>query len=430
MAVMFSDDTPMAQSSAPQGRNLRDAADIPEKATGRWMDRARFKLCLMAARPFIRLGNLAVGYQNEEPISLGDGTGPYCVIRVDSTKFLQRAFNAPDLALGEAFMAGEWRVAQGDLTDVISHLHHNDRHLAENPLFKVIAAVRELTGPQRVNTPDESRANVAHHYDIGNDLYSSFLDEGMNYSCAFFESPDQDLRGAQINKLRTTISRLDVKPGMSVLDIGSGWGELTRMIAQDTDADQVTGITLAKEQYKLARERAGAEFGNRLHYALEDYRDHANANPESYDRIVSIGMFEHVGKRHFQEYFQAVQRMLKSGGQALIHSIIRPTKERTSPWVDKYIFPGGCIPLLSELVSAGKATGLKVAVDPFIHNHTNYATTLRHWRKRFNGSYPSMNQNHYDTRFHRMWNFYLAGSEAAFDSTGFSVAQVLFRKNV
>ncbi|MCG8543597.1 MAG: cyclopropane-fatty-acyl-phospholipid synthase family protein [Alphaproteobacteria bacterium] len=321
-------------------------------------------------------------------------------------------------------------MTQGELAHAIGYLLRNERHLAENPLIKAIAAIRNrIAPPHQPNTPAKSRANVAHHYDIGNDLYRSFLDEGMNYSCAFFEHADQDLRGAQLNKLRTTIRRLDVAPDMSVLDIGSGWGELTRMIARDSDADQVTGITLATEQYNLARERAGDEFGNRLRYCLEDYRDHATANPERYDRIVSIGMFEHVGTEQFQTDFQAVRRMLKAGGVALIHSIIRPTSGPTSPWIDKYIFPGGFIPRLSDLVNSGLEAGLSLAHKPFHHDHTNYATTLRHWRKRFNQAYPTLDHSHYDERFRRMWNFYLAGSEASFDANGFSVAQVLFRKN-
>ena len=418
----------MAQGSTSQGRGLHDTAKITDRS-GRWDDRARFRLLLLAAKIFLRVGNLKLGYRNENPARVGDGIGPECSIRINDAEFLRHVFHMPDLTIGEAYMDGSWSMAQGELAHAIAYLLRNERHLAANPMFKGIGAIRGIVQSSRVNTPAESRANVAHHYDIGNDLYRAFLDEGMNYSCAFFEHADQDLRGAQLNKLRTTIQRLDIAPGMSVLDIGSGWGELTRMISRDSDADQVTGITLATEQFNLARKRAGDEFGNRLRYCLEDYRDHATANPERYDRIVSIGMFEHVGKEQFQTYFQAVRRMLKAGGLALIHSIIRPTSGPTSPWVDKYIFPGGFIPRLSDLVNSGLEAGLSLAHKPFHHDNTNYATTLRHWRKRFNDAYPTLDHSHYDERFRRMWNFYLAGSEASFDANGFSVAQVLFRKN-
>jgi cyclopropane-fatty-acyl-phospholipid synthase len=236
------------------------------------------------------------------------------------------------------------------------------------------------------------------------------------------------LRDAQLNKLRTSIRRLGIEPGMEVLDVGCGWGELTRLITAETEARHVVGITLAEEQCKLARARIAPEYGNRLRYQLEDYRLHATQNAGTYDRVVSIGMFEHVGRHHFVDYFRAIEKFLKAGGRALIHSIVRPEPGYTSPWIDKYIFPGGYIPALSEMTNSAKAAGLRLATDPFVHESFNYAQTLRYWRQRFNESYPSLDHGRYDDKFRRMWNFYLAGSEAAFDANGFCVAQVLVEK--
>ncbi|MEM9684614.1 MAG: cyclopropane-fatty-acyl-phospholipid synthase family protein, partial [Pseudomonadota bacterium] len=219
------------------------------------------------------------------------------------------------------------------------------------------------------------------------------------------------------------------EPGMFVLDIGCGWGEMTRVVTEKSKAQRVVGITLAEEQCKLARERVNPDHGNRLSYLLEDYRDHANRNAGSYDRIVSIGMFEHVGKHHFADYFRAIEGLLKPGGRAVVHSIIRPKPGYTSAWVDKYIFPGGYIPSLEEMTSSASGAGLTLIRDPFIHESFNYANTLRHWRKRFNDGFASLDQSHYDERFRRMWNLYLAGAESSFQENDFCVAQILVEKS-
>lgn len=351
-------------------------------------------------------------------------------MRVDNTRFLRRALTKPDLAVGEGYMDGDWQLQQGDLATFIGRILLNQEALVQRPAFRAFTAIQNwLSDPHRRNGPRRSRRNAAHHYDLGNDLYETFLDEGMNYSCAFFETPSQSLRDAQINKLRTSIKRLDVQPGMSVLDVGCGWGELTRRITQETDAGNVAGITLAEQQYDFARSKRDGGHGNRLQYRLKDYRDFAAENAETFDRIVSIGMFEHVGKHQFADYFGAIKRMLKPGGRALVHSIVRPTPGKTSPWVDRYIFPGGYIPYYRELTDSGVESGLTLERPAFVHESFHYANTLRHWRRRFNARSESLDPKRYDARFRRMWNFYLAASEAAFDATGYYVAQALFRKD-
>jgi cyclopropane-fatty-acyl-phospholipid synthase len=419
-----------------KGQSVRNDAVLCRSATnaerglGPRLRQYEFRAWMLAARAFVRSGNLRVRYRNSAETTLGDGAGPAYTIDVDSCRFLRRMALSPEIAFGEGYMDGGWRTRNSKLADVIGLLLKNQLQVMNWPRPRFVQLLQKVVSGLRHkrNNPAVSRANVAHHYDIGNDLYRSFLDRDMNYSCAFFEDPASDLEHAQRNKLRTTIARLDIRPGMSILDIGCGWGALTRLIAGETAAAHIVGITLAEEQLALARKRAMSEYGNRLRYVMADYRDHARENPSRYDRIVSIGMFEHVGERQFETYFRSIERMLRPGGRTLIHAIIRPRKNMTSPWVEKYIFPGGYIPTLQELTGSALRIGLDLVRTPYIHGSVHYATTLRHWRKRFNAAYPNLNQQRYDARFRRMWNFYLAGSEAAFDATGFSVAQAVFEK--
>lgn len=419
----------MAKSTAPQGQDLHGNSAVSFGSANRWLDYLSFHMGMAVARLVFRHGNLTIRFRNEAPVSLGDGTGPASVVDINSTRFLRRLLPSPDLAVGEAYMDGEWRLATGDLAQAIGTLLVNDEDLRKRWIMRALSTVAQiLANPHKVNDPRHSRSNVAHHYDIGNDLYQTFLDEGMNYSCAFFETPDQSLRDAQLNKLRTSIRRLGIEPGMFVLDIGCGWGELTRLITSETEAQRVVGITLAEEQCRLARGRIAPDHANRLSYLLEDYRHHARNNAGAYDRIVSIGMFEHVGKRHFVDYFETIAKLLKPGGGALVHSIVRLHPSFTSPWVDKYIFPGGYIPTLDDMTGSAQAAGLKLSVDPYIHESFHYANTLRHWRRQFNEGFASLDHSHYDDKFRRMWNFYLAGSESAFDVTGFRVAQIRVEK--
>lgn len=421
----------MDRDEASRDATFNRGPEIIAQQRSRWADRLLFRAVMGIAARFIRIGALNVAYRDQPEFRIGNpAESPIGTVQIASTRFLRRAFaRAPDLAIGEGYMDGEWSLKTGDLVTLMGMLLQNERRLAQSLSARAFCVLRErVFNPHRRNDPATSRNNAHHHYDIGNDLYAAFLDEGMNYSCAFFDRPDQSLREAQLNKITTTIRRLDVQPGMTVLDIGCGWGELTRRIVADTNAGKVVGITLADQQHALACARVPHGQGNRLTYGVEDYRDHAARHPGAYDRVVSVGMFEHVGKRHFGEYCGAIRDLLQRGGKALVHSIIRPGRGWTSPWIDKYIFPGGYIPMLEELVHSGEAAGLHLVQAPFEHDSSNYAATLRHWRQRFVDAYPSLDHRKYDERFFRMWNFYLAGSEAAFAANGFKVAQVLFEK--
>ena len=419
----------MAKGTASHHHELRQTPTVSLASAGGWLDHLTYRIVLQALRSgLLRSGGFSAAYRDGPAVAVGNDDGRFSV-RVNSAQFLRHILPSPDLAVGEGYMNGDWELRNGDLAQFIGLLLQNEVVLEKSVIatsFRTI--VQCLADPHRINDPRDSRRNAAHHYDIGNDLYRAFLDEGMNYSCAFFEHPEQSLADAQINKLRTSIGRLSVEPGMFVLDIGCGWGALTRMIAEETSAERVVGITLAEEQCKLARARIAARHANRLSYLLEDYRNYARHSAECYDRIISIGMFEHVGRRHFVDYFRAIAAMLKPGGRALVHSIMRPVPGYTSPWIDKYVFPGGYIPTLQETVNSAKAAGLILPREPYIQDSFHYANTLRHWRRRFNENYALLDHEHYDQRFRRMWNFYLAGSEAAFDANGFHVAQVVLEK--
>ena len=413
----------------------RNLSGSSREAKGRMPDRTVRQWKLLLFRAFAEIigekekkGSLRLNYRGLEEVSFGDGTGPQFSVRLNSLWTILRIVRNTDLGCGESYMDEGWILERGDLGDFLKMVCRNQTSAEKSIPGTAIRTASRFMFRDRRNNPRKSRRNVAHHYDIGNDLYEAFLDEGMNYSCAFFEQPDQPLRGAQLNKLRTTIRRLSVPDGARVLDIGSGWGELSRLIASETGAAHVTGVTLARTQRDLARERAAAMDGSRPEYRLVDYRVHAADNPGAYDRIVSIGMFEHVGARHFVEYFEAVHRMLAEDGQALIHSIMRRERSETSPWFQKYIFPGGYIPSLEDTIAAAREAGLELAHDPFIHESFHYAETLRRWRRNFNEAWPSLDRERYDLRFSRMWNFYLAGSEAGFDANGMFVGQILVKK--
>ena len=250
--------------------------------------------------------------------------------------------------------------------------------------------------------------NVAHHYDLSGALYELFLDVDRQYSCAFFERPGDSLEAAQMNKKRRIAAKLDLRRGMRVLDIGSGWGGMGLYLAQAHGA-QVKGITLSSEQLQAARARAlGAGLASRVQFSLEDYRKIGGV----YDRIVSVGMFEHVGVGNYDAYFRKIASLLTQDGVALVHSIGRSDGPGvTNPWIAKYIFPGGYAPALSEVLPAVERAGLIVTDIEILRLH--YAQTLAEWRRRFNANRQATREL-YDDRFCRMWEFYLAGSEMAF----------------
>ena len=342
---------------------------------------------------------------------IGEKDGPKAGLIIDDWATVRRLVLNPSLAFGEAYMAERVRPMDCSFYTMMDVLVRNSEiNLSAHPLMRLHAAggwlLRRL---RQFNPASRSQRNVAHHYDLNGRLYSLFLDRDRQYSCAYFPTGQETLEEAQALKKRHIAAKLKLdREGLTVLDIGSGWGGLALTLARDYGA-RVTGITLSTEQLTEARARAEAEgLADRVRFELLDYR----ALAEPFDRIVSVGMFEHVGVDHYRQFFATVQRCLQPDGVALLHSIGRAAGPgSTNPWLRKYIFPGGYSPALSEVVPHIERAGLWITDIEILRLH--YAETRRHWRRRFAANRDAI-ASLYDERFCRMFEFYLAGSELAF----------------
>ena len=354
-----------------------------------------------------KVGDLTVKLPGGREIRAGDGSGPPVVIRFTRAG-LRRLIANPGLGLGEAYMEEDVVFEEGTLWDLLEIV---GRSGGRGPKGRGSWAKRVRRSVKRrlqqANDRTASRRNVAHHYDLSNDFYRRWLDADMQYSCAYFARPDMSLDEAQAAKKRHLAAKLRLSPGHRVLDIGSGWGGLAMTLARDYGAE-VLGVTLSTEQLELARERAeAAGLSGKVRFELRDYRDVEGP----YDRIVSVGMLEHVGAPNFRKYFETVRRQLAADGVAVIHTIGRMTPPSlTHAFTQKYIFPGGYIPAMSEIVTAIEDAGLWITDVEVLRLH--YAETAKAWRQRFLAD-PEIPQL-YDGRFRRMWEFYLAGAELGF----------------
>ena len=350
---------------------------------------------------------------------VGDGRGRRAVIRLHDRSLHHRLAINPHLYVGEAYMDGTLTLEQGSLYDFLDICAANVERVGAQPLSRIIGrAERLLRHLHQYNPARRARANAAHHYDLSDGLYDLFLDADRQYSCAYFTHDHDDLEQAQRDKKRHLAAKLLLKPGVRVLDISSGWGGLALYLAE-AGAGEVVGITLSKEQLKVSRERAArAGLADRVRFELCDYR----ALEGSFDRIVSVGMFEHVGVRHYPEFFRAMRDLLTEDGVALLHSIGRADGPgATNPWIRKYIFPGSYTPALSEVLPVVERLGLWVTDMEILRLH--YAQTLRLWRNQFLAHRGRIAEL-YDERFCRMWEFYLTGCELAFRRMGHMVFQL------
>ncbi|QPC44685.1 class I SAM-dependent methyltransferase [Kaustia mangrovi] len=354
----------------------------------------------------------------------GDGTGTPVTARITDRSVYWKLVVNSNFHLGEAYMDGGFVMEDGSIYDFLELcLSNMERHPAPE-WINIPGALRYVTRRlQQFNPKGRSKRNVAHHYDLDGGLYDLFLDRDRQYSCAYFEAPDMSLDAAQLAKKRHLAAKLALKPGQRVLDIGSGWGGLGLYLAKTADVE-VVGVTLSEEQYKLSNERAReAGLSDRVDFRLADYR----SLKENFDRIVSVGMFEHVGVGHYRTFFNTARRLLADDGVAVVHSIGRSDGPgTTNPWIAKYIFPGGYIPALSEVVPVIERTGLYVTDVEILRLH--YAETLRNWRRRFLDNRERAREI-YDERFCRMWEFYLAASETAFRYQGMNNFQIQFARN-
>ncbi len=357
----------------------------------------------------IRVGTLTMIDADGRTHVFGGSEGPAATIRLhDRTLHRTIAIN-PKLRIGEAYMDGTLTIEEGTLYDFLDVCGVNFKALEGDILLAAGQRLSKMLRPiQQFNPVGRARRNVAHHYDLDGTLYDLFLDKDRQYSCAYFASDNESLDVAQDNKKRHIAAKLLLSPGMKVLDIGSGWGGLALYLAKVANAD-VTGVTLSAEQHKESEKRAReAGLDRSVRFRLHDYRTQEG----SFDRIVSVGMFEHVGARHYLEFFRKVKDLLAEDGIALLHSIGRMEPPgTTNPWVRKYIFPGGYAPALSEVLAAVEKVGLWVTDIEILRFH--YAETLKEWNRHFQRNRDKVKEI-YDERFCRMWEFYLQGAEMEF----------------
>ncbi|WP_415157744.1 class I SAM-dependent methyltransferase [Maritalea sp.] len=354
----------------------------------------------------------------------GQGS-PKVSIAIRDWRTVRRIALNADLAVGEAWCDGTLTVEDGDIFGFLDLCLSNAGVGPGYGLRRVQQRLERLVRSLLMHNPiGKAQKNVAHHYDLSDELYDLFLDDERQYSCAYFSSPEDTLEEAQTHKMRHIASKLCLEPGQKLLDIGSGWGGLGLFMARQAGVD-VTGVTLSVEQQRYAQARADREgLTEHARFVLRDYREELGR----YDRIVSVGMFEHVGAGHYGEYFAKVAQLLKEDGVAMIHTIGNTTVPGAPhPWIRKYIFPGGYAPSLSEILPAIEKSGLVVTDIEVLRLH--YAQTLKAWRTRFMARRDEVVAL-YDERFCRMWEFYLAACEAAFRHIGLVVFQIQLSHSV
>lgn len=367
----------------------------------------------------IRTGTLTVTDAEGRRHVFGGAPGPSAHVRLHDKALYWKLFVNPELHGGEAYMDGTMTFPDSSLRDFMVLFAVNKSRMHDQQQIKALNVLdRAMKGVQQANPIGKAQKNVAHHYDVGNALYEMFLDEGMFYSCAYYRDETETLEQAQINKCRLIAAKLGLKPGQRVLDIGSGWGGLARYLAKVAGVE-VLGVTLSKEQYAMATARTEAEgLSDRVTFQLVDYREVAGP----FDRIVSVGMFEHVGVGHYDEFFRKVHDLLAPEGVMLLHSIGKMSPPATaSRWLRKYIFPGGYAPSLSEVFPMTERNRLWVTDVEFLRLH--YAWTLEAWWRRFEARRDEVRAM-YDERFCRMWEFYLLGCEMMFRSGAQEVFQM------
>jgi cyclopropane-fatty-acyl-phospholipid synthase len=370
-------------------------------------------------------GCLNVTTSNGQQLSFGDGSGERMHVSFADLAAQWAFLIDADLRLGELYMDRRFLIEQGSLHDFLAMMLREGKNTKHPLIARLIDSARVwLRIFRHRNLPARSKANVAHHYDLDGRLYDIFLDADRQYSCAYFESPDQSLDAAQRAKKRHLAAKLQLGPGKSVLDIGCGWGGLALHMARHVPCGHVLGITLSEEQHGYALKRLAEhermEAG--IQFSLQDYRSLSGR----FDRIVSVGMFEHVGLASYRAFFEKCADLLEDDGIMVLHTIgCSATPGFTTPWLDKYIFPGGYIPALSEILPQIEKAGLAVTDIEILRLH--YAWTLAHWRKRFLARWHEAAAL-YDERFCRMWEFYLASAEAAFRYEDLVVFQIQLSK--
>jgi cyclopropane-fatty-acyl-phospholipid synthase len=383
------------------------------------------KLLATAFTRAVKRGTLEMTTAGGRHQTFGDGGEPRVAIRFTDAAAQMALCLHPELKLGELFMEGRLVIDGGTIYELLQLLLQDTHGVLDELPFHRLRRIRAWMKRRSEIDAAKAKRNVAHHYDLDGRLYALFLDADRQYSCAYFDHPDATLEEAQLAKKRHIAAKLLVEPGQSVLDIGSGWGGMGLYLAQVAGAGAVRGVTLSEEQLDVSRKRAGAAgLLGRVRFELEDYR----ATSGTFDRIVSVGMFEHVGPPSYDEYFRTCRQLLKEDGVMLLHTIGRTGPPYpTNPWITRYIFPGGHLPILSEIMPSVERAGLVVTDVEVLRVH--YALTLKAWRERFLARREEVLRL-YDERFCRMWECYLAMAESAFRFQDAVVFQIqLARRN-
>ena len=381
-------------------------------------------LYLPFLRRFVEVGTLTVIDPKGRAHRLEGAGGPSATVRLHDASVSRAMFRNPALAVGEAYMDGRLTVEDGTLLDFLTIALVNQRRARLRDDSRIPSLARKVMSRVRTHNPvGSARRKVSHHYDLKPELFDLFLDSDRQYSCAYFASDNDDIETAQRRKKTHLAAKLLLRPGDRVLDIGSGWGGLGLHLAQQADVD-VTGVTLSHEQHELSNARAAeAGLSERVRFKLQDYREETGR----YERIVSVGMLEHVGLGHYREFFAKVRELLTEDGVAVVHTIGRyDTPGPVNPWITRYIFPGGYLPTLSELTPAIEGEHLLVTDIEVLKRH--YAKTLHAWRDRFVSNWDRARAM-YDERFCRMWEFYLASCEAGFLNNIVTVFQIQLAKD-
>ncbi|MCY4006979.1 MAG: cyclopropane-fatty-acyl-phospholipid synthase [Rhodobacteraceae bacterium] len=373
-------------------------------------------ICLV--RPLIRTGHLFVTFPDGTSANFGNMSADPVSIRFHDHGAIREFCLNPDLALGEIYMDGRLTISNDDIRGFLALTTQNVATMHYMPTNRFWLSLRKVFRTfQQYNPIGKAQSNIRHHYDLTDELYELFLDSDRQYSCAYFTHPDSTLEDAQCDKKIHIAKKLLLEPDHRILDIGSGWGGMGLTLARDYGCS-VTGVTLSEGQHRISNQRAeDMGISDRARFELMDYRKVESI----FDRIVSVGMFEHVGTPHYHEFFRHLRRLLKDDGVALLHTIgrMRPPGV-TNAWIAKYIFPGGYIPAMSEVLQVIEKEGLIVTDIEILRLH--YAETLKHWYQRFTSKMDRAKEL-YDERFCRMWRFYLAGSEMSFRHGG----QVVFQ---
>ena len=374
-------------------------------------------------KKILKNGNLIWIKPNGLNFEYGDKSGNPIKMRTTEEFSEFKMMLNPSLHFGESYMNGSLILEEGTIHDLLKLVFVNSESNANHWVMKLDKVIRGIRNKiVSSNYIIKSKKNVAHHYDLSDKLYDLFLDKDRQYSCAYFNSPNDTLEQAQQNKLELIAKKLLLEKDQNVLDIGSGWGGMAAYLSKRSNVN-VKGVTLSEEQIAYSKQRKINESLDKVQYELQDYRK----VKEKYDRIVSVGMFEHVGTAHYQEFFNKVYDLLNQKGVALIHTIGRIDGPTTNdPWIEKYIFPGGYIPALSEVMKRVEKSGLTTTDVQILKFH--YAETLKRWRYNFYDNLDKIKEL-YDEKFCRMWDFYLSSSQASFEESSLVIFQLQLSKD-